>query len=113
MTPRPETWYNNLWITQRVVTCGNRNRDMLYGSQLPTHCANRAVLFPNLPNSRIPNDPQTPNPQKAGNALVTPLVFQVSMGDADCLLSGDPSARLLAYAIKKGIIIYKEDIIKY
>uniref|UniRef100_A0A2H1VMF8 SFRICE_031285 n=1 Tax=Spodoptera frugiperda TaxID=7108 RepID=A0A2H1VMF8_SPOFR len=28
-----------------------------------------------------------PNSQKAGNALVTPLVFQVSMGGGDCLPS--------------------------
>uniref|UniRef100_A0A2H1VMU4 SFRICE_010038 n=1 Tax=Spodoptera frugiperda TaxID=7108 RepID=A0A2H1VMU4_SPOFR len=42
----------------------------------------------NLPNRRFPNNnPSIPNPQKAGNALVTPLVFRMSMGDGDCLPS--------------------------
>uniref|UniRef100_A0A2H1WFR0 SFRICE_012543 n=1 Tax=Spodoptera frugiperda TaxID=7108 RepID=A0A2H1WFR0_SPOFR len=40
---------------------------------------------------------------KAGNAPVTPLVFQVSMDGGECLPSGDPSARLPAYTIKKPI----------
>uniref|UniRef100_A0A2H1VX91 SFRICE_004262 n=1 Tax=Spodoptera frugiperda TaxID=7108 RepID=A0A2H1VX91_SPOFR len=46
------------------------------------------------PNSPIPNlpNPRTTTlkfltPKKAGNALVTPLVFQVSMGGGDCLQS--------------------------
>uniref|UniRef100_A0A2H1VHE0 SFRICE_025303 n=1 Tax=Spodoptera frugiperda TaxID=7108 RepID=A0A2H1VHE0_SPOFR len=34
---------NNLWITQRVAPCGNRTRDTLHGSQLPSHRANCAV----------------------------------------------------------------------
>ncbi|KAF9805088.1 hypothetical protein SFRURICE_010271 [Spodoptera frugiperda] len=38
-----QTRNNNLWITQRAVPCGNRTRDTLHGSQLPSHCANRAV----------------------------------------------------------------------
>ncbi|CAH0694294.1 unnamed protein product [Spodoptera exigua] len=38
-----------------------------------------------LPDPYIRN----PYPQKAGNALVTPLVLRVSMGGADCLPS-DP-----------------------
>uniref|UniRef100_A0A2H1V8Y2 SFRICE_022582 n=1 Tax=Spodoptera frugiperda TaxID=7108 RepID=A0A2H1V8Y2_SPOFR len=41
----------------------------------------------------------------ADNALVTPLVFQVSIGGGDCLLSGDPSARLPAYSIKVNITL--------
>uniref|UniRef100_A0A2H1WZC9 SFRICE_040697 n=1 Tax=Spodoptera frugiperda TaxID=7108 RepID=A0A2H1WZC9_SPOFR len=40
----------------------------------------------------------------AGNALVTPLVFWVSMGGGDCLPSGDTSAPLLAYTIKNNLI---------
>uniref|UniRef100_A0A2H1V1P4 SFRICE_014031 n=1 Tax=Spodoptera frugiperda TaxID=7108 RepID=A0A2H1V1P4_SPOFR len=40
-----QTRNNNLWITQRVVPCGNRTRDTLHGSQLPSHRANRAVIF--------------------------------------------------------------------
>ncbi|KAF9794217.1 hypothetical protein SFRURICE_009594 [Spodoptera frugiperda] len=44
MTPRPN---NNLWITQRVVSCGNRTRGMLHSSQLPSHratCASDSVF---------------------------------------------------------------------
>uniref|UniRef100_A0A2H1V6H1 SFRICE_022824 n=1 Tax=Spodoptera frugiperda TaxID=7108 RepID=A0A2H1V6H1_SPOFR len=37
----------------------------------------------------------------AGNVLVTPLVFWVSTGGGNCLPSGDPSARLPAYTIKR------------
>uniref|UniRef100_A0A2H1VXM5 SFRICE_030304 n=1 Tax=Spodoptera frugiperda TaxID=7108 RepID=A0A2H1VXM5_SPOFR len=37
-----QTRNNNLWITQRVVPCGNRTRDTLHGSQLPSHRAKRA-----------------------------------------------------------------------
>uniref|UniRef100_A0A2H1VEQ9 SFRICE_002834 n=1 Tax=Spodoptera frugiperda TaxID=7108 RepID=A0A2H1VEQ9_SPOFR len=51
---------------------------------------------PNLPNHRF-QQPLNSLPRKAGNALVTPLVFQVSMGGGDCILSGDLSARLPAY----------------
>uniref|UniRef100_A0A2H1VR30 SFRICE_034605 n=1 Tax=Spodoptera frugiperda TaxID=7108 RepID=A0A2H1VR30_SPOFR len=36
-----------------------------------------------------------------GNAFVSPLVFRVSMGGGDCLPSGDPSAQIPAYTIKK------------
>uniref|UniRef100_A0A2H1WMW2 SFRICE_030369 n=1 Tax=Spodoptera frugiperda TaxID=7108 RepID=A0A2H1WMW2_SPOFR len=43
-----QTRNNNLWITQRVAPCGNRNRYPLHGSQLPSHRANRAVKNPNL-----------------------------------------------------------------
>ncbi|CAH0690144.1 unnamed protein product [Spodoptera exigua] len=38
-----------------------------------------------LPDPYIRN----PYPQEAGNALVTPMVFRVSMGGADCLPSGN------------------------
>ncbi|KAF9804540.1 hypothetical protein SFRURICE_014448 [Spodoptera frugiperda] len=38
-----QTQNNNMWITQRVTPCGNRNRYMLCGSRLPSHRANRAV----------------------------------------------------------------------
>ena len=44
-------------------------------------------------------------PLKGGNALVTPLVLQVSMGGGDRLPSGDPSARLPSYRIKKNQIM--------
>ncbi|KAF9803138.1 hypothetical protein SFRURICE_012383 [Spodoptera frugiperda] len=36
---------NNLWITQRVAPCGIRTRYTIYGSWLPSHCANNAVNF--------------------------------------------------------------------
>ncbi|KAF9806589.1 hypothetical protein SFRURICE_012126 [Spodoptera frugiperda] len=36
---------NNLWFTHRVVSCGNRTRYALRGSQLPSHRTNRAVKF--------------------------------------------------------------------
>uniref|UniRef100_A0A2H1V182 SFRICE_027306 n=1 Tax=Spodoptera frugiperda TaxID=7108 RepID=A0A2H1V182_SPOFR len=51
-------------------------------------------LFPifSIPDSRTTT--LKSNPQKAGNALVTPLVFQVSMGGGDFLPSGDTSTRL-------------------
>uniref|UniRef100_A0A2H1V5N5 SFRICE_033763 n=1 Tax=Spodoptera frugiperda TaxID=7108 RepID=A0A2H1V5N5_SPOFR len=38
-----QTRNNNLWITQRVASCGNRTRYPLRGSQLPSHRTNRAV----------------------------------------------------------------------
>ncbi|KAF9805526.1 hypothetical protein SFRURICE_020911 [Spodoptera frugiperda] len=38
-----QTQNNNLWITQRVFSCGNQTRDASRGSQLPSHCGNRAV----------------------------------------------------------------------
>ncbi|CAH1645764.1 unnamed protein product [Spodoptera littoralis] len=38
-----QTRNNNLWITQSVVPCGNRTRDTLHGSRLPSHRTNRAV----------------------------------------------------------------------
>uniref|UniRef100_A0A2H1VF74 SFRICE_012878 n=1 Tax=Spodoptera frugiperda TaxID=7108 RepID=A0A2H1VF74_SPOFR len=43
----PVSWTrnNNLWITQTVVSCGNRIRDTLHGIQLPSHRANRAVIL--------------------------------------------------------------------
>uniref|UniRef100_A0A2H1VK08 SFRICE_014737 n=1 Tax=Spodoptera frugiperda TaxID=7108 RepID=A0A2H1VK08_SPOFR len=50
---------------------------------------------------RFSNKPYIPNHQKAGNALVTPLVFQVTMGGGDCLPSGHPPARLPACSIKR------------
>uniref|UniRef100_A0A2H1V0Z4 SFRICE_001838 n=1 Tax=Spodoptera frugiperda TaxID=7108 RepID=A0A2H1V0Z4_SPOFR len=50
--------------------------------------------------SPIPRQPLIPNPQNASNALVTPLVFQMSMGGGDCLPSGDTSARRIVMKIK-------------
>ncbi|KAF9823543.1 hypothetical protein SFRURICE_011396 [Spodoptera frugiperda] len=38
-----QTRNNNLWITRRVVKCGNRIHYTLYDSQLPSHRINRAV----------------------------------------------------------------------
>uniref|UniRef100_A0A2H1V9Q7 SFRICE_020129 n=1 Tax=Spodoptera frugiperda TaxID=7108 RepID=A0A2H1V9Q7_SPOFR len=59
--------------------------------------------LPSFPIFPIPDSPTTLKflpPQKAGNAPVSPLVFQVSMGGGDCLPSANPSARLPAYTIK-------------
>uniref|UniRef100_A0A2H1VPC3 SFRICE_014650 n=1 Tax=Spodoptera frugiperda TaxID=7108 RepID=A0A2H1VPC3_SPOFR len=36
-----QTRNNNLWITQRFVPCGNRNRYTLHDSQLPSYRGNR------------------------------------------------------------------------
>ncbi|CAH0695969.1 unnamed protein product [Spodoptera exigua] len=49
LTPEDEplvdvaTRNNNLWITQRVVPCGNRTRETLRDRQLLSHRANLAV----------------------------------------------------------------------
>ncbi|KAF9799386.1 hypothetical protein SFRURICE_003083 [Spodoptera frugiperda] len=43
MTSRPETTICG--YIQRVAPCGNRTRYTLYGSQLPSHRANRSILF--------------------------------------------------------------------
>ncbi|KAF9819088.1 hypothetical protein SFRURICE_000753 [Spodoptera frugiperda] len=42
-THNSQTRNNNLWITQRVAPCGNRNHYTLRGSRLPSHRANRAI----------------------------------------------------------------------
>uniref|UniRef100_A0A2H1VRB5 SFRICE_038339 n=1 Tax=Spodoptera frugiperda TaxID=7108 RepID=A0A2H1VRB5_SPOFR len=42
---------------------------------------------------------------KASSAIVTLLLFQVSIGGGDCLPSGDPSALLPAYTIKNVLFI--------
>ncbi|KAF9818216.1 hypothetical protein SFRURICE_003957 [Spodoptera frugiperda] len=42
-THHTQTRNNNLWITQRIVSCGNRNRYTLNVSQLYSHRVNRAV----------------------------------------------------------------------
>ncbi|KAF9793640.1 hypothetical protein SFRURICE_001999 [Spodoptera frugiperda] len=39
-----QTRNNNLWITQRVASCGNHTPYMLHSSQLPSHRVNRAVV---------------------------------------------------------------------
>ncbi|CAH1644691.1 unnamed protein product [Spodoptera littoralis] len=36
---------SNLWNTQSVIPCGNRTRDTIHGSRLPSHRINRAVKF--------------------------------------------------------------------
>ncbi|KAF9800999.1 hypothetical protein SFRURICE_006042, partial [Spodoptera frugiperda] len=38
-----QTRDNNLWVKQRVFPSGNRARDTMYGSQLPTYFAHRIV----------------------------------------------------------------------
>uniref|UniRef100_A0A2H1W8E6 SFRICE_030988 n=1 Tax=Spodoptera frugiperda TaxID=7108 RepID=A0A2H1W8E6_SPOFR len=66
----------------------------------PRPLARQSHLQPTrqLPEAKIPpsqsspspipeQQPFPPNPQKAGNALVKSLVFQVSMGGGDCLPS--------------------------
>ncbi|KAF9797377.1 hypothetical protein SFRURICE_005853, partial [Spodoptera frugiperda] len=40
-----QTRNNNLWITQRVDSCGNRNRYTLRSCQLPSHRANLCYAF--------------------------------------------------------------------
>uniref|UniRef100_A0A2H1VZ25 SFRICE_031746 n=1 Tax=Spodoptera frugiperda TaxID=7108 RepID=A0A2H1VZ25_SPOFR len=63
------------------------------------------IPIPPLPICPIPDSRTTTlkflTPQKTSNALVTSLVFQVSIGGGDCLPSGDTSARLPACFIKK------------
>ncbi|CAH1634762.1 unnamed protein product [Spodoptera littoralis] len=58
---------------------------------------------------RTPITPQNPTHPKLliPKMPVTPLVFQVTMGDADCLPSSDPSAHLPAYAINKMLCYQK------
>ncbi|KAF9812082.1 hypothetical protein SFRURICE_021439, partial [Spodoptera frugiperda] len=47
MTPRPKN--NNLWITQKVATCGNQTHTYtLTGSRILSHRTNRAVLITHL-----------------------------------------------------------------
>uniref|UniRef100_A0A2H1V7S9 SFRICE_020361 n=1 Tax=Spodoptera frugiperda TaxID=7108 RepID=A0A2H1V7S9_SPOFR len=53
----------------------------------------------------IPRPHRKPTQQRT---CVMPLVFQVSMGDGDCLPSGDTSARLPACYIKKAYIQKKK-----
>ncbi|KAF9790100.1 hypothetical protein SFRURICE_002465 [Spodoptera frugiperda] len=52
-----KTRNNNWWIIQRVAPCGNLTRCTLYGNQLPSHRANRAVfsffVFKTLLHTRI------------------------------------------------------------
>ncbi|KAF9800266.1 hypothetical protein SFRURICE_010286 [Spodoptera frugiperda] len=40
-----QTRNNNLWITHSVVSCGNRTRDTLPGSQLSSHHVNCAIII--------------------------------------------------------------------
>ncbi|KAF9801368.1 hypothetical protein SFRURICE_016751, partial [Spodoptera frugiperda] len=55
-THHAQTRNNNLWITQRIVPCGNRTRDTLHGSQLPSHRANCAVKEENRPLNSVALD---------------------------------------------------------
>uniref|UniRef100_A0A2H1VJ22 SFRICE_019329 n=1 Tax=Spodoptera frugiperda TaxID=7108 RepID=A0A2H1VJ22_SPOFR len=47
--------------------------------------------LPNFPKLRFPKNPLLPKPQKADNVLVTPLVFQVSMGCTVGAVARQPS----------------------
>uniref|UniRef100_A0A2H1WPM6 SFRICE_018810 n=1 Tax=Spodoptera frugiperda TaxID=7108 RepID=A0A2H1WPM6_SPOFR len=58
---------------------------------------------PQSSQSPIPQQPPFLTPKKAGNALVTPLVFQVSMGGGECSPSGLLGIRELA-RLGKGLI---------
>uniref|UniRef100_A0A2H1WVW2 SFRICE_033991 n=1 Tax=Spodoptera frugiperda TaxID=7108 RepID=A0A2H1WVW2_SPOFR len=58
---------------------------LLPEAQLPSF-----AIFPILDS---PTTLKFLTPKKAGNALVTSLVFRMSMGGGDYLPSGDPSAR--------------------
>uniref|UniRef100_A0A2H1VVC0 SFRICE_005511 n=1 Tax=Spodoptera frugiperda TaxID=7108 RepID=A0A2H1VVC0_SPOFR len=50
------------------------------------------IPFSIFPNTNSPTTLKFPTPKKAGNTLVTPPVFKVSIGGSNCLPSGDPSA---------------------
>ncbi|CAH0696098.1 unnamed protein product [Spodoptera exigua] len=78
---RPES-YHGLTEYRRETTHGvvfRRVSEVTGGSIPPPPLS--------LPDPYILN----PYPQKAGNALVTPLVLRVSMGGADCLPSSNPT----------------------
>ncbi|CAH1642124.1 unnamed protein product [Spodoptera littoralis] len=59
------------------------------------------TMAPNLPNAESPTivkflilvSPIPESPTILKFLIPTPLVFRVFMGDANCLPSGDPSAR--------------------
>uniref|UniRef100_A0A2H1X1F6 SFRICE_018356 n=1 Tax=Spodoptera frugiperda TaxID=7108 RepID=A0A2H1X1F6_SPOFR len=57
--------------------------------------------LPPFPIFIIPDSLTTPKFRQ----LVTPLVFRMSNGGGDCLLSGDSSARLPAYTYHKKTLI--------
>uniref|UniRef100_A0A2H1VJM8 SFRICE_029609 n=1 Tax=Spodoptera frugiperda TaxID=7108 RepID=A0A2H1VJM8_SPOFR len=58
---------------------GDKRRNVIY---IPKYCCYIVTTSPAMLE------------KLAGNALVTPLVFRVSMGGGDCLPSGDTSVRL-------------------
>uniref|UniRef100_A0A2H1WR73 SFRICE_032041 n=1 Tax=Spodoptera frugiperda TaxID=7108 RepID=A0A2H1WR73_SPOFR len=79
-----------------------------------TKCAAPITLLFNLLNTRFPSNLEIPNPQRACNALVTPLVFRVSMGGGDCLPSADHSACLQAYIMElSGFFLCRRCVYKH
>uniref|UniRef100_A0A2H1VWX1 SFRICE_030543 n=1 Tax=Spodoptera frugiperda TaxID=7108 RepID=A0A2H1VWX1_SPOFR len=84
-------------VVSSDVICTNKNTSQGYGGPIPP--------FPIFPNT----NPYIPYPQEAGNAFVTPLVFQVSMGGGDCLPSGsDFSLDFIRYDKRK--VIFLENV---
>ncbi|CAG9782065.1 unnamed protein product [Diatraea saccharalis] len=85
-----------------VITCVNLTccgESTTYYTVLENDCARlywgKSISPYFLPSTPQPFPPYDHiRPSKAGSALVSPLVLQVSMGDDNHLPSGDPSARL-------------------
>ncbi|KAF9811235.1 hypothetical protein SFRURICE_002604 [Spodoptera frugiperda] len=74
--------HNNFWITQELLRAGNKPATRCAAATAPT--MQSETQFPIFP---IPESPYTVKfltPQKAGNALVTPLKLRVYPWTGDC-----------------------------